>query len=114
MSRSFLISTALAFAALIPSGHALAQTRADTLLIDRAAAGKEMSGPLRGTSMNKVEAQFGAPDQKLEPRGGQQPQWPVIHRWVYPQFTVYFENSHVIDVVLRQAAPGEIGPKPTE
>lgn len=114
MSRSFLLSATLALGLLLPAGHAVAQTRADTLLIDRAAAGKDMNGPKRGASMNQVEAQYGAPDQKLEPRGGQQPQWPVIHRWVYPQFTVYFENSHVIDVVLRQATPGEIGPKPTE
>ncbi len=115
MSRSFLLSSALTLALVLPFGSAAAeQPRADTLLIDRAAAGKTAHGPVRGTSMSKVEAQFGAPDQKLEPRGGQQPQWPVIHRWVYPQFTVYFENSHVIDVVLRQAAPGEIGPKPVE
>ena len=115
MSRSFLLSPAIAIAALMASAPALAQQpRADTLLIDRAAAGKAMNGPARGASMGQVEAQFGAPDQKLEPRGGQQPQWPVIHRWVYPQFTIYFENSNVIDVVLRQAAPGEIGPKPIE
>lgn len=114
MSRSFLLSSLLALGLLLPAGHAASQTRADTLLIDRAEAGKDMSGPMRGASMSQVEAQYGAPDQKLEPRGGQQPQWPVIHRWVYPQFTVYFEKSHVIDVVLRQATPGEIGPKPTE
>jgi len=36
----------------------------------------------------------------------------VIHRWVYPGFTVYFEKSRVIDVVLNQASADEIGPKP--
>ncbi len=88
--------------------------RSDTLLVDRAAAGQSVAGPKRGTLMPQVEAQFGTPTQKLEPRGGQQPQWPVINRWVYPDFTVYFENNHVIDVVARRASPGEIGPKPVD
>lgn len=104
----------LVLAALCLSAPAVAQQRADTLLVDRAAASKTLAGPKRGTSMSQVEATYGAPEQKLEPRGGQQPQWPVIHRWVYPEFTVYFEKSHVIDVVARRAAPGEIGPKPVE
>lgn len=104
----------LALAALCLGTPALAQQRADTLLVDRAVASKSLAGPKRGTSMSQVEATFGAPEQKLEPRGGQQPQWPVIHRWVYPEFTVYFEKSHVIDVVARHATPGEIGPKPVQ
>ena len=108
------VAASLVLAALCLSTPALAQQRADTLLVDRAAAGKALAGPVRGTSMSQVEANFGAPEQKLEPRGGQQPQWPVIHRWVYPEFTVYFEKSHVIDIVARHAAPGEIGPKPVQ
>lgn len=112
MNRIALIP--LALAALFMGTAATAQSRADTLLVDRAAASKSLDGPKRGTLMSQVEARFGAPQQKLEPRGGQQPQWPVIHRWVYPEFTVYFEHSHVIDVVARRAAPGEIGPKPVE
>lgn len=104
----------LALAAACLSAPAIAQQRADTLLVDRAAASKSLVGPKRGTSMSQVESTFGTPEQKLEPRGGQQPQWPVIHRWVYPEFTVYFEKSHVIDVVARRAAPGEIGPKPVQ
>ena len=66
----------------------------------------------RGQTAADVEARFGAPQQKLEPRGGQKRQWPVIHRWVYPAFTVYFEKNRVIDVVLNQASADEIGPKP--
>ena len=62
--------------------------------------------------MNQVQATFGEPEQKMEPRGGQQPQWPVITRWVYPNFIVYFENNHVVDTVARRATAGEIGPKP--
>jgi len=84
---------------------------ADTLLIERAQE-QPVAAPARGQTTADVEARFGAPQQKLEPRGGQKRQWPVIHRWVYPGFTVYFEKSRVIDVVLNKASAEEIGPKP--
>jgi hypothetical protein len=85
---------------------------ADTLLIERTQAQPATALPTRGQTAAQVEATFGAPQQKLEPRGGQRSQWPVINRWVYPGFTVYFEKSRVIDVVATQASPDEIGPKP--
>ncbi len=85
---------------------------ADTLLIDRSQEKPAVALPARGQSAAQVEARFGAPQQKLEPRGGQKSQWPVIHRWVYPAFTVYFEKTRVIDVVANQAGAEEIGPKP--
>lgn len=87
-----------------------AAASAETLLIDR--VGAEKSLPTRGLSMADIEARFGAPMDRMEPKGGQHPQWPVINRWVYPEFTVYFEKSHVIDVVARKASPVETGPKP--
>ena len=85
---------------------------ADTLLIERTQQSASSAMPARGQTATQVEATFGAPQQKLEPRGGQRSQWPVINRWVYPGFTVYFEKSRVIDVVANQASPDEIGPKP--
>ncbi len=83
----------------------------DTLLIERV---REEPGnlPSRGMSMAQVEAKFGAPSNRLDPRGGQKRQWPTINRWTYPAFTVYFERSKVIDVVMTKADPNEIGPKP--
>ena len=83
----------------------------DTLLIERV---REEPGnlPSRGMSMAQVEAKFGAPGERLEPRGGQRRDWPAINRWIYPAFTVYFERSKVIDVVMTKADPNEIGPKP--
>lgn len=113
MKRPALVSLA-ALIALSVGAPAGAQPRADTLLVDRAASSQSLHGPKRGTLMTQVEAQFGPPQQKLEPRGGQLPQWPVINRWVYPDYIVYFENTHVIDVVSRRATPGEIGPKPVD
>ncbi len=85
---------------------------ADTLLIDRAQEKPAAAMPVRGQTAADVETRFGAPQQKLEPRGGQKRQWPVIQRWVYPAFTVYFEKNRVIDVVANKAGPEEIGPKP--
>jgi hypothetical protein len=85
---------------------------ADTLLIERTQAQPATALPARGQTAAQVEATLGPPQQKLEPRGGQRSQWPVIHRWVYPGFTVYFEKNRVIDVVATQASPDEIGPKP--
>lgn len=85
---------------------------ADTLLIERTQEASTAAMPTRGLSASEVEARFGAPQQKLEPRGGQRRQWPVINRWMYPAFTVYFEKNRVIDVVINQAGANEIGPKP--
>ena len=83
----------------------------DTLLIERV---REEPGnlPSRGMSMAQVEAKYGAPSDRLDPRGGQKRDWPTINRWTYPNFTVYFERSRVIDVVMTKADPDEIGPKP--
>ena len=100
-----LTTTAILFAA---AGAA----SADTLLVDRVQQQATTPMPTRGMTMADVEARFGAPSQRLDPRGGQKRQWPVINRWAYPDFTVYFENSRVIDAVAHQATPGETGPKP--
>lgn len=102
-------------ACLAASGTATAQdmraAEGDTLLIERV---REEPGnlPARGLSMAQVEAKYGAPADRLDPRGGQKRDWPTINRWVYPTFTVYFEKSRVIDVVANKASPDEIGPKP--
>ncbi len=67
--------------------------------------------PARGMTEAAVESSFGAPAEKLEPRGGQRSQWPRISRWVYPGFTVYFEKDRVIDAVAKRSSPDEIGPR---
>ena len=85
---------------------------AETLLIERVQDENAVALPTRGLSMAEVEARHGAPADRMDPRGGQKSQWPTIHRWVYPQFTVYFEQNRVIDAVLNQADPTEVGPKP--
>ena len=102
------MTVALTAAALLALGGNAA---ADTLLIERVQH-ETSEMPARGMTMSDVEARFGAPTERMDPRGGQKRQWPTIHRWVYPAFTVYFENSRVIDAVANQATPGETGPKP--
>ncbi|MBB5208437.1 hypothetical protein [Chiayiivirga flava] len=105
---------ALAATLLATSSFAFAQreVEGDTLLVDRVEQARSLDMPARGISMQQVESRWGAPMQRLDPRGGQKPQWPVINRWVYPEFTVYFEHSHVVDVVARKASATEIAPKP--
>ena len=110
LCRSILIALLVA-----APGIAISQDRqvfqGDVLLIERV---QEEPGnlPRRGMSMTQVEARFGAPSQRLDARGGQKRDWPTINRWVYPGYTVYFERTRVIDVVLTKADPAEIGPKP--
>lgn len=85
---------------------------AETLLIERLQEEARVPLPARGMRMAEVEARYGAPAERLDPRGGQKRQWPTIHRWVYPAFTVYFERDRVIDAVLNKADESEVGPKP--
>ncbi|MDR7098562.1 hypothetical protein J2X04_000909 [Lysobacter niabensis] len=89
-----------------------ADTTTSTLLIERVQEENKAAMPVRGQTMAEVEAKYGAPTEKLDPRGGQKHQWPTINRWMYPSFTVYFEKSRVIDVVANKADAEEIGPKP--
>ena len=108
----FLIAAALATATVAGTATATAPA-GDTLLIERVAQENRAALPTRGLSMAEVEARYGVPAAKLEPRGGQSQAWPVINRWTYPAFTVYFERDKVIDVVVAKSGPNEIGPKPT-
>lgn len=105
MRHRFQVLSLLALAGLS------AAAQADTLLIERVDK-PAAEAPARGLSMAEVEARFGAPQEKLDPRGGQKKQWPTINRWVYPEYVVYFEKNRVIDVVAHKASPNEIGPKP--
>ena len=74
--------------------------QADTLSMpDAGTAGGAL--PVRGLSMEAVEEQFGAPTRVLDAVGE-----PPITRWVYPEFTVYFEHQFVIHPVVRTRHTG--------
>ena len=94
MSRITPPCLALALALNLGLGAALA--RADLTQTDGQVSlqASSVATPARGSSMAQVEAKFGAPQAKHEAVGN-----PPIARWDYPQFTVYFENSHVIHAV---------------
>lgn len=115
LSRSIVTTFALLAVALPGiSATASAQDRqivGDTLLVERVQE-EPVNLPRRGMNMAQVEARFGAPSDRLDPRGGQKNVWPTINRWMYPGFTVYFERTKVIDVVMNKADQYEIGPKP--
>lgn len=70
---------------------------ADTLLIDTVRQSAGLERPARGDSMAQVEARFGAPGQIVDAVGQ-----PPITRWVYPDFTVYFEGDRVLHAVARR------------
>lgn len=53
-----------------------------------------MKFPARGTSMDEVLSQSGEPEKKLDAVGQ-----PPITRWIYQDYTVYFEHQTVIHSV---------------
>ena len=97
--------------ALLAPAHPAA---ADTLLIKRVEAASHVKLPRRGDSMAAVEAAFGAPSTRHAAVGGGSAHTPPITRWDYPAFSVYFENSHVVNAVLAKASELEIGPAPAQ
>lgn len=50
--------------------------------------------PAHGQTMDQVLQQFGEPAEKLNPVGT-----PPIIKWVYKDFTIYFESQTVIHSV---------------
>lgn len=86
------VIAALVTGALLASGAA----RAETIVVDDEVRVRESSveKPGRGTSMEAVEARFGAPASRHGPVGD-----PPITRWDYPGFSVFFEHRHVIHAV---------------
>ncbi|MDA3914196.1 hypothetical protein [Oleiagrimonas sp.] len=78
--------------------------QADTLLMKRVQKEHRMQLPTRGMTMAQVERRFGKPTRKLAARGGDTTKRPIIHRWEYPGYIVYFERNHVIHSVLNTPA----------
>ncbi|RLA05577.1 MAG: hypothetical protein DRQ47_00795 [Gammaproteobacteria bacterium] len=56
--------------------------------------------PVNGMSMSRVEQQFGQPDDIVPPIGD-----PPITRWIYGDFSVFFEYSTVIQSVVPHEEP---------
>lgn len=109
MSKFSLVLAAAALAvgatATPPPAHA------DNLLLKRVQQEKAMQLPTRGMSKADVKSHFGAPLHKLAPRGGDTARHPVIYRWEYSKYIVYFEHDHVIHTVLNTPAGNNLHPK---
>lgn len=86
---------ALLLAALLPFSAA----QADRLLIEKVERNRDARVPGNGITMEQVESRFGAPEARHSPVGD-----PPITRWVYPDFTVYFEHQLVINSVVHLAS----------
>ena len=90
----------LALALLSSGGLALADDvampKADDAAPPQATAPAPLKLPARGSTMDSVEASFGAPSER-EPAVGN----PPITRWDYPAFIVYFEKDRVIHSVVK-------------
>lgn len=61
---------------------------------------------VHGLSMAQITHKFGAPAKKLNaiPAHGSKYQ-PPITRWIYPDFTVYFEHGRAIHLVKDHPRP---------
>ncbi|PLY16034.1 MAG: hypothetical protein C0631_05275 [Sedimenticola sp.] len=75
---------------------------ADVLLIDAISetpvnSEEGLLRPKRGQKMDSVRGRFGDPKQEI-PWVGE----PPISRWVYDNFTVYFEHEYVINTVVHR------------
>ncbi|MEM6575694.1 MAG: hypothetical protein AAGB27_05430 [Pseudomonadota bacterium] len=79
--------------------------RKDVLLIDRMAKTAHMSVPVNGLTMDEVVQKFGEPANRYGAVGD-----PPIARWIYDNFTVYFEYQRVIHSVINRATQSETAP----
>jgi hypothetical protein len=92
--RKILIALALAVSA------APLLVRADALQMPAGQAIAPSSLPRKGSTMPVVLKQYGEPQKKYAPVGGDTPKHPPITRWDYPGFSVFFEHNHVVDAVV--------------
>lgn len=60
------------------------------------AGAQHIATPTIGLSKAQVKSQYGEPQKENPPRGK-----PPISSWDYGEFTVYFENDHVIHSVVK-------------
>jgi hypothetical protein len=96
MRRTTLAALAAALGLMISSPT----LTAETLEIGTTpVAGSPSALPMRGASMTEVENRFGAPERRVSAVGQ-----PPISRWVYADFVVYFEYSHVVHAVRKNSA----------
>ena len=92
LKKFFLLPLFLASGLLMQTGYA---DELDVRSVGNAPAG--VSSPVHGISMDAVLQRFGEPQNRI-PAVGE----PPITRWVYPDFTVYYEHHLVIHSVVHR------------
>lgn len=103
---------------LLLTASMLTAARADVLNLPAPAPAKATASaalPIRGESQRTVLSRYGEPAKRHAAVGGGSAAQPPITRWDYAGFSVFFENSHVVDAVVPGApAPlfntGELRP----
>jgi hypothetical protein len=90
---SMLITGVVFIGLMIPTASA------DILLIEKVKERMMRDLPDNGLQMEEVERRFGTPAERHAPVGD-----PPITRWVYDDYSVYFEYQLVIDSVLHHEA----------
>lgn len=63
---------------------------------------KQIVRPVTGATKAQVKSLFGVPIEENAPKGN-----PPISNWEYAEFTVYFENNHVIHSVVKPRLHGD-------
>ena len=58
--------------------------------------------PRRGVSMKAVESKYGSAKKITTSKGKVSRKHPRITRWNYGNFSVYFENKHVVHTVVHR------------
>jgi len=80
---------------LVSSSAALAESAALSVAEQ---GNQSVQTPRNGQKKDIVEAQFGAPIERVSAVGE-----PPISKWVYQEFTVYFEHDTVLHAVLHKS-----------
>ncbi|MBI3561379.1 MAG: hypothetical protein HY080_06645 [Gammaproteobacteria bacterium] len=80
-----------------PAVPATTPHRGDVLTLPAPSPSVSVTLPGRGMKKPEVEAKFGTPIEKVDPVGK-----PPISRWVYKDFTVFFENDVVLHAVVNE------------
>jgi flavin-dependent dehydrogenase len=94
MFRSVVIACATALC-LVGAGP----VPADVLLIEEVRERMERNLPANGMTKDAVLERYGDPAERHAPVGD-----PPITRWVYDDYSVYFEYELVIESVLNRGA----------
>lgn len=72
---------------------------ADVLLIEEVRERMQRDLPENGLTKSEVEQRYGRPNERRAPVGE-----PPISRWLYDDYSVYFEHDLVIESVLHRGA----------